>query len=126
MVERTSNDNPWKTVDDNSVIVNPSTPTETPIIDPCSDNGNGTFGNTNGDAYELTYFYEMVSAPGSDVSSTLASLESTIASAVLSSSLLSCVRRRNLVRKRRTEGTSLVGIASYPADSVTGEGKLCV
>lgn len=120
MAERISNDNLWKTVDDNGVIVNPNSPVQSPTIDPCSDNGNGTFGDTNGDAYELTYFYEMVTTPGSDVSSMLASLESSIADAVLSSTLMVCARRK-LVRKRRTEGSSLVGIASSPADSVTGE-----
>lgn len=120
IAERTSNDYPWKTADDNGVIVDPNYPLPSPTIDPCSDNGNGTFGNTNGDAYELTYFYEMVTTPGSDASSVLASLESSIANTVLSSTLMGCVRRK-LIRKRRTEGTSLVGISSSPADSVTGE-----
>lgn len=124
ITERISNDYPWKTADDNGVIVDPNSPLPSPTIDPCSDNGNGTFGNTNGDAYELTYFYEMVTTPGSDASSVLESLESSIASTVLSSTLMACARRK-LIRKRRTEGTSLVGISSSPADSVTGEGEFC-
>lgn len=152
MDERIVDDNPPKVADDNSVVVTiptaspptasfptmsspaaspPSTapvsgtsPTNSiPIPDPCTDNNDGSFGISSGDGYEIAYLYEMVSLPGSDILNALAGLEAVISNAVLSSSLLSCGTRRKFIRTRRAQGSSIIGISSFPSDSVTENGK---
>eukprot|EP00557_Chaetoceros_sp_GSL56_P014101 CAMPEP_0176483272 /NCGR_PEP_ID=MMETSP0200_2-20121128/3830_1 /TAXON_ID=947934 /ORGANISM="Chaetoceros sp., Strain GSL56" /LENGTH=335 /DNA_ID=CAMNT_0017879663 /DNA_START=153 /DNA_END=1160 /DNA_ORIENTATION=+ len=99
------------TSDEEDIPATDDTPTN-----PCTENTDGSFGNTSTTAIQVIYNFEMVTVSNTDVESTLSALEDDISSAVAGSGIVSCMRRRKLRRK-----LAVTGLSSSPQDKVLDE-----
>jgi len=138
-------DIPERNANNDYVFPNTSSPTDSPApsltaspsaspndepVNPCTSNGDGSFGDTSSINVEVEYNYEMVTEPDADVGETLSNLESAISDLILGSSLVTCGSRRNLkvsLRQRKLQGEldGLVGLSSSPPDVLkTDKGKI--
>ncbi len=95
----------------------------TDTLDPCSSNGNGSFGDSSTDAIEIKYDYEMVTVTSADIEDTLSKVEAAISAAILNSSFLTCEINRNLAAGLRQKKESITGMSSKPNEKITEDGE---
>ena len=95
----------------------------TDTLDPCSSNGDGSFGNISTEAIEIKYDYEMVTVASANIEDTLSKLEDAISAAILGSSFLTCGINRNLAAGLRQKKETITGISSKANEKITEDGE---